>query len=139
MDQSVKILKGTKAHVEHDLALIGSTMAGFLRDKGYMAMDCKDGKGIAGKNAMTGETMPDILCMAWDMPRRLPNGDWYIMDPLCSPRFADWQCHIAEQGSLLCQRVDYSIAGVRDEAERSSRLFNLKTLKNILLSFFQRR
>lgn len=138
MDQSVKILKGTKAQVEHDLALIATAMAGFLCDKGYIAMDCNDGKGIAGRNAMTGENTPDILCTAWDIPRPLPDGDWYIMDPSGNPRFSDWQCLITEQGSLLCQRLDYIPAGVRN-AKKSCGLFNLKTIKNILLSFFQRR
>lgn len=138
MDQSIKILKGSKKQVMHDLTIINAMLAAYGERGGYSTIYMLKGKAIIGKNANTGADNIQAAMVVWDEPRLLADGNWAIANPASDPRFANWKEALPDTSILQCIETDYVPAGDRDAAEKSGGFFNLKLAKDVFLSFFKR-
>lgn len=90
------------------LYIINQLAAAYWASEGYTVLDTPKGKALVGKNAATGEDMPDSAkTITWDVVQVSPNKTYYFNDPAQREQFSKWEERALEMG--------YVFDGVRKE------------------------
>ena len=109
MDKHIILEFDTIQKAQTCLAVINQLAAVYWVSQGYTVLDTPEGKALVGKNALTGEDMPDsAMTITWDVVREL-NGSWYITDPATRPEFSLWEERALAAG--------YKFDGTRQELD----------------------
>lgn len=92
----MKILEfKTEKEAQIALAVINEIAAAWWAAQGYVVEDVNGQKQLIGKNAKTGEDMPDkARTTTWAEIEKSPDGTFYFASPSSDERFAAWRNHI---------------------------------------------
>jgi len=93
MDKLLIIEFPTETQANQCVDVINQIAATWWVSQGYTVIDGK----LIGKNAATGEDMPDsAMTITWDIPKLSPNNTWYIASPTSDPKFYAWRDYLPE-------------------------------------------
>lgn len=91
MDKHIILEFDTIQKAQTCLAVINQLAISYWESRGYTVLDTPDGKALVGKNAATGEDMPESAkTTAWDEIKTSPDGTYYFSDPAQNEQFSLW-------------------------------------------------
>ena len=89
MDQPLILEFQSLAEAQACLAAINALAATYWISQGYTVIETGNEKQLVGKNAATGEDMPQSArTLSWDVVRESPDSTWYIFSLSSDSRFA---------------------------------------------------
>lgn len=84
------------------LYVINQLAAAYWTEQGFTVLDTPEGKALVGKNALTGEDMPDSArTITWDEVKTSPDGRFYFTDPAMKEQFSAWQQRASQAGYVF--------------------------------------
>lgn len=108
MDRHIILEFDTEAKAQTCLAVINQLAAAYWVSQGYTVLDTPEGKALVGKNAATGQDMPDSeKTITWDTVKVSPVNTYYFSDPAQNENFSLWVERAAAVG--------YKFDGVQKE------------------------
>lgn len=108
MDRHIILEFDTEQKAQTCLSVINQLAAAYWVSKGYTILDTPEGKALVGKNAATGQDMPDSAkTITWDTVKLSPDKTYYFSDPAQNENFSLW----VERATA----VGYKFDGVQKE------------------------
>jgi hypothetical protein len=102
MDKSLILEFDTEHQAQICLAVINQLAAAYWVEQGYTVIETPEGNALVGKNALTGEDMPDSAkTITWDVVKVSPTNKYYIVDPAIRPEFSLWQERAEKAGYVF--------------------------------------
>lgn len=87
MDKHIILEFETETKAQTCLGIINQLAAAYWQSQGYTVIDGQ----LIGKNAATGEDMPDSAkTITWDVVQLSPDNTYYFSDPAQNPNFSLW-------------------------------------------------
>lgn len=98
MDKYLILEFDTSSKAQTCLAVINQLAAAYWQSQGYAVINGQ----LIGKNAATGEDMPDSAkTITWDEIKTSPDNTYYFSDPAVNPKFSLWQERAAAMGYVF--------------------------------------
>lgn len=102
MDRHLILEFDTLIKAQTCLAVINQLAAAYWVSQGYTVLDTPEGKVLVGKNAATGEDMPDSeKTITWDTVKVSPVNTYYFTDPAQNEKFSLWKERSADLGYVF--------------------------------------
>lgn len=87
----------TEKEAQIALAVINEIAAAWWAAQGYVVEDVNGQKQLIGKNAKTGEDMPDkARTTTWAEIEKSPDGTFYFPSPVNNPKFVNWRDYLQD-------------------------------------------
>ncbi len=91
MDKHIILEFDKEQKAQTCLSVINQLAAAYWESQGYTVLDTPEGKALVGKNAATGQDMPDSeKTITWDEIRLSPDNTYYFLDPAASVNYSLW-------------------------------------------------